>query len=210
MSLSRRSRTTRAGGPALGSVVEAGEHVFTARNAAEWAGGAFVYVRRGVKVEAPIVLDAIQAQAGTALNWRVLVVLEDGRGGRVWEQYTSTADGLFTTVTSWSSARTRGCASSPARSSTSAHGSSAPSGRASRATARWTGSCSASARATARSSKNTILEGEGAEGKVTAPTSRAAPAPRLRDDQEHVAANCNSDLAFRGILGGRSSVVCAA
>ena len=32
-----------------------------ARNAAEWAGGAFVYVPAGVKVEAPIVLSAIQA-----------------------------------------------------------------------------------------------------------------------------------------------------
>ncbi len=32
----------------LGSVVESGENAFTARNAAEWAGGAFVYVPAGV------------------------------------------------------------------------------------------------------------------------------------------------------------------
>ena len=42
----------------LGSVVDAGENVFTGRNAAEWAGGAFVYVPAGVKVEAPIMLTA--------------------------------------------------------------------------------------------------------------------------------------------------------
>src|SRR5207244_212437 len=82
----------------LGSVVDSGENVFTARNAAEWAGGAFVYVPAGVKVDAPIVLDAIQAQAGTALNWRVLIVLEEGAEAEVWEQYLSAADGLFTTV----------------------------------------------------------------------------------------------------------------
>ena len=34
----------------LGSLVGAGENVFTARNAAEWEGGAFVYVPRGVAV----------------------------------------------------------------------------------------------------------------------------------------------------------------
>src|SRR5213076_3595218 len=82
----------------LGSVVGADENVFTARNAAEWAGGAFVYVPAGVKVDAPIVLSAVQATADTALNWRVLVVLEEGAEAEVWAQYASTAPGLFTTV----------------------------------------------------------------------------------------------------------------
>ena len=54
----------------------------------------------------------------------------------------------------------------------------------------------------------TKLAGEGAEGKVT-----GAYAPHARQHvdfdttQEHAAANTTSDLAFRGILDGRSSTV---
>src|SRR4051794_41532541 len=81
----------------LGSVVDASEHVFAARNAAEWEGGAFVYVPRGMKVEAPIVLDAIQAQAGTALNWRVLILPAGGAAARGLGEKTSTAPGPVTT-----------------------------------------------------------------------------------------------------------------
>src|SRR5205823_2432492 len=38
----------------LGEVVDAGADVFTALNDAGWTGGAFVYVPRGTRVEAPI------------------------------------------------------------------------------------------------------------------------------------------------------------
>jgi Fe-S cluster assembly protein SufD len=54
----------------------------------------------------------------------------------------------------------------------------------------------------------TLLAGEGAEGKVTG---AYAPHGRQHIDfdttQEHGAANTTSDLAFRGILAERSSVV---
>ena len=56
--------------------------------------------------------------------------------------------------------------------------------------------------------QNTILDGEGARGKVT-----GAYAVRNRQHldfdttQEHAAANTTSDLAFRGILADRSSAV---
>src|SRR3712207_6550883 len=82
----------------LGTVVPVEDDPFVARNAAEWEGGAFVYVPRGVHLEAPVVLTALQAQQGTALNWRVLVVLEEGAQAEVWEQYLSATDGLMTTV----------------------------------------------------------------------------------------------------------------
>ena len=50
----------------LGTVVDAEQDVFTALNDAGWTGGAFVYVPRGVRVEAPIVLTAISDADGTS------------------------------------------------------------------------------------------------------------------------------------------------
>src|SRR5687767_15864775 len=82
----------------LGKVVANDENAFTARNAAQWEGGAFVYVPRGVKLDAPVLLTSVLAEQDTALHWRVLVVLEEGAEAEVWEQYLSSADGLFTTV----------------------------------------------------------------------------------------------------------------
>ena len=73
----------------LGTVVDADQDVFTALNDAGWTGGAFVYVPRGVRVEAPIVLTAISDAAGVALHRRVLVVLDEGAEAEVWEQYLS-------------------------------------------------------------------------------------------------------------------------
>jgi Fe-S cluster assembly protein SufD len=73
----------------FGTVVGAGQDVFTELNDAGWTGGAFVYVPRGVRVEAPIVLTAISDAAGVALHRRVLVVLEEGAEAEVWEQHLS-------------------------------------------------------------------------------------------------------------------------
>ncbi len=192
----------------LGSVVDAGENVFTARNAAEWAGGAFVYVPAGVKVEVPIVLTAVQAAAQTALNWRVLVVLEEGAEAEVWEQYVSSEPGLFTTVVelvvgqnanlrfvsgqalderSWIFGTQRAKVARDGRLDWVVLGFGAGNGKV---------------------FQNTILEGEGAEGKVTGAYALSGRQHLDFDTtQEHAAANCTSDLAFRGILGGRSSAV---
>ena len=73
----------------FGTIVDADQNVFTALNDAGWTGGAFVYVPRGVRVEAPIVLTAISDAAGTALHRRVLIVLEEGAEAEVWEQHLS-------------------------------------------------------------------------------------------------------------------------
>jgi Fe-S cluster assembly protein SufD len=192
----------------LGSVVEAGENVFTARNAAEWAGGAFVYVPAGVKVEAPIVLTAVQATARTALNWRVLIVLEEGAEAEVWEQYASTEPGLFTTVVelvvgenanlrfvsgqglseeSWVFGTQRAKVDRNGKLDWVVLGFGAGNGKI---------------------FQNTILEGEGAEGKVTGAYALGGRQHLDFDTtQEHAAAHCVSDLAFRGILNGRASAV---
>ena len=74
--------------PHLGAIVSE-DDVFTALNASEWEGGAFVYVPRGVRVEAPILLTAVSAAAGTILHRRVLIVVEEGAQAEVWEQYVS-------------------------------------------------------------------------------------------------------------------------
>jgi Fe-S cluster assembly protein SufD len=84
----------------LGTVVTA-ETPWTARNDAHWNGGAFVYVPKGVAVDAPIMLTAIHEQAGTALHWRTLVVLEEGAEAEVWQQALSPdddSDGMFNSV----------------------------------------------------------------------------------------------------------------
>ena len=77
--------------PHLGRVVAA-DDVFTRWNADTWDGGAFVWVPRGVRVEGPILLSAVTAAAGTALQRRVLIVLEEGAEAEVWEQYLSGDD----------------------------------------------------------------------------------------------------------------------
>ena len=52
-------------------------------------GGALVYVPRNTRPEAPISLTAIQQAAGRSLNWRTLIVLEEGAEAEVWERYLS-------------------------------------------------------------------------------------------------------------------------
>ena len=78
---SSSSRTSARSSPAT--------DVFTAANDADWTGGAFVYVPRGVRVDTPILLTAIADAAGTALNRRTLIVLEEGAEAEVWEQFLS-------------------------------------------------------------------------------------------------------------------------
>jgi Fe-S cluster assembly protein SufD len=192
----------------LGTVVPVDDDPFVARNAAEWDGGAFVYVPRNVHLDAPVVLNAIQDQQGSALNWRVLIVLEEGAQAEVWEQYLSSADGLFTTVVelvvgqnanlrfvsaqdlderSWIFGRQRATVARDA-------------------SLDWVVLGFGSAKG--KIFQNTILDGEGATGKVTgAYATRGRQHVDFDTTQEHAAPNCVSDLAFRGILTGRSSAV---
>jgi Fe-S cluster assembly protein SufD len=194
----------------FGSIVTA-EDAFIARNEAGWQGGAFVYVPRGVRVEAPIVVTVVQSQAQTALQWRTLVVLDEGAEAEVWEQYVSTdnsQDALFGTVTELSvgqNARLRYVCAQGLSEKSWIFG-------AQRAVIERDGALDWIAlgfgAGNGRVAMDTKLAGPGSDAKVT-----GAYATRNRQHldyattQEHAAANTTSDLAFRGILDGRSSTV---
>jgi Fe-S cluster assembly protein SufD len=192
----------------LGKLVGADENAFVARNASEWEGGAFVYVPRNTKLDAPVLLDVLQTQEQTALNWRVLVVLEEGAEAEVWEQYLSTAPGLVTTVVELvvgDNARLRFVSAQELDESSYVFGTQ-------RARVARDGKLDwvvlGFGSGNGKVFQNTILDGEGAEGKVTgAYAMRGRQHLDFDTTQEHAAANCNSDLAFRGILSGRSSAV---
>ena len=197
--------------PHLGRIVDGEGDVFAAANDASWTGGAFVYVPRNVTVEAPVLLTAISDAAATSLQRRVLVVLDEGAEAEVWEQYLSGSpdtDALVNTVVELvvgQNARLRFVTAQDMNEKSWIFGSM----RAEVArdgVLDWVVAGFGSARGKVRT--ETLLAGEGAEGKVTG---AYAPHGRQHIDydttQEHAAPNTTSDLAFRGILAERSSVV---
>ena len=191
----------------LGSLVRGGTQ-FVARNDAQWTDGVFVYVPRGVTVEAPIVVSTAHEQAGTALHWRLLVVLEDGAQASVWHESTSAPDGLVNGVVELvvgQNARLRFVDLQDLEESTWVFG-----------TQRATVARDASldwitlgfGSANGKVFQETQLAGPGAHGAVTgAYATRGRQHVDFDTLQEHGAANTTSDLAFRGILADRSSAV---
>jgi Fe-S cluster assembly protein SufD len=196
--------------PHLGRVV-ADEDVFVARNDAGFQGGAFVYVPAGVVLERPILLSAVQATAGTELNRRTLIVIEDGAQAEVWEQYLSGSDeldGMFNTVVELvvgQAARLRYVCGQSLSERTWIFG--AQRAEIDRdAVLDWVALGFGSARGRVR--METRLGGEGAEARVTgAYATHARQHVDFDTTQEHAAPNTTSDLAFRGVLQGRSSAV---
>jgi Fe-S cluster assembly protein SufD len=194
----------------FGTIVDA-EDPFVARNEAGWQGGAFVYVPRGVRVETPILVTVVQSQAQTALHWRTLVVLEEGAEAEVWEQYVSTEDAgsaLFSTVSELSigqNAKLRYVCAQGLSEKSWIFGSQ-------RAVVGRDGSLDWIALGfgggNGRVAMETKLAGPGADAKVTgAYATRGRQHLDYATTQEHAAANTTSDLAFRGILDGRSNTV---
>jgi Fe-S cluster assembly protein SufD len=190
--------------------VPAGD-LFVARNSARFAGGAFVYVPAGVIVEEPIVITATHAESGTELDRRTLIVLEPGAEAEVWEQYLSAGDaleGVFNAVTELSvgdNARLRYVCGQALSERTWIFGAQrAEVGRD--AYLDWVALGFGSANGRVR--METRLSGEGAEARVTgAYASHARQHIDFDTTQEHAAPNTTSDLAFRGVLQGRSSAV---
>jgi Fe-S cluster assembly protein SufD len=195
--------------PHLGTIVRDVD-AFTALNEQGWEGGAFVYVPAGVVVDAPILLTAVTATAGTILNRRVLIVLDEGAEAEVWEQYVSGgADAtVLNTVVELrvgQNAKLRYVCGQELNERSWIFGAQraevARDGRLD-----WVALGFGSARGRMR--METLLAGPGADAKVT-----GAYAPHARQHvdfdttQEHGAPNTTSDLAFRGILAGRSSAV---
>jgi Fe-S cluster assembly protein SufD len=195
----------------LGTLIGADDDVFVALNDAGYRAGSFVYVPRGVALEAPISVATVQPGAGTLLNQRTLVVLEEGAHAEVWEQYLSgdaELDGVFNAVTELivgDGARLRYvCGQGLSERSWVFGAQRAEVGRD--AGLDWVALGFGSASGRVR--METRLSGEGAEARVTgAYATHARQHIDFDTTQEHAAPNTTSDLAFRGVLQGRSSAV---
>ncbi len=195
----------------LGSLVSGADDVFVALNDAGARSGTLVYVPRGVVLEAPISLAAVQARTGTLVNQRTLIVLEEGAQAEVWEQFLSGAEdveGVFNVVTELvlaDNAHLRYiCGQALSERSWIFGAQRAEVGRD--AALHWVALGFGSARGHVR--METRLAGPGADARVTgAYASRGRQHIDFDTTQEHAAPNTTSDLAFRGVLQGRSSAV---
>jgi Fe-S cluster assembly protein SufD len=194
----------------LGEIVPTADP-FVARNDRGWQGGAFVYVPKGQRFDAPVELTAVQSTDQSALNWRVLIVLEEDAEAEVWEQYLSAEpglDALFNTVVELrvgQGARLRFACGQALGENTWVFGTQ-------RAEVERDGSLDwialgfGSARGKVR--METKLAGEGASARVTG--AYAGDGSQHLDfdtTQEHAAPNTTSDLAFRGVLTDRATAV---
>lgn len=190
----------------LGAVVPA-DDIFTARNDARWRDGVFVYVPSGVRLTERLQLT-IHGSAGDEVEWRALIVLEDGAEAEVWERYSSDGPGLFNGVVElivgdgsnlryvceqdisdegWVFATQR------AEIGRDAH-------------LDWVALGFGSARGKVR--METKLAGRGSSAKVTGAYAGIGDQHLDYDTtQEHAAPDTVSDLAFRGVLGGSSTAV---
>jgi Fe-S cluster assembly protein SufD len=190
----------------LGTAV-ASDDPFVARNEAAPGDGWFVYVPRGVKLD-PVLLTAVASEKST-LNWRVLIVLEEGASAEVWEQYLSEGDedAVLNTVVELvvgQNAHLRFVSGQALNEKSWVFGTQ-------RAVVDRDGSLDwvalgfGSARGKVR--METQLAGEGSSAKVTgAYAGHGRQHLDFDTTQEHAAANTVSDLAFRGVLSGRSTV----
>jgi Fe-S cluster assembly protein SufD len=194
----------------LGALVPI-EDPFVARNEAAWRDGVLVHVPRGVKVEEPIRVGVPLDESGTAVNWRTLVVLEEGAEAEVWERCSSPnddVDALLNSVVelsvgqgatlryvstqdisekSWIFATQRAQVERDGRLD-------------------WTALGFGSARGKVR--METKLAGPGSEARVTGGYAGGAGQHLDYDTtQEHAAPHTNSDLAFRGVLAAGATAV---
>jgi Fe-S cluster assembly protein SufD len=194
----------------LGSLVPA-EDPFVARNEANWRDGVLVYVPSGVRLSEPIQIELPVDASGTAINWRTLIVIEDGAEAEVWEHWSSPADDVDAVLNSvvelavgqdatlryvntqdisekaWIFATQRAQVERDGRLD-------------------WAALGFGSARGKVR--METKLAGPGSEARVTGGYVGGAGQHLDFDTlQEHAAPNTNSDLAFRGVLAAGSTAV---
>ena len=194
--------------PLLGTLVPA-DDPFVARNDAGRTSGTLIHVPRGERLDSQVLVTT--AQEGRATNHRVLIVLEEDAEAEVWEQYLSPAgdaDGLFNTVVEivvGPNARLRYVCTQDLSPKCLVFGTQ-------RAVVDQNGSLEwvvlGFGGRTGRVTMETQLRGRGANARVTG---AYATSGRQHVDfdtlQEHAAPDTTSDLAFRGVLGGRSSTV---
>jgi Fe-S cluster assembly protein SufD len=200
-----------AGDPRFGSLLSGDDDVFVALNDAGPRNGAFVYVPRGVEVTEPISLTAVQAQTGTLVNRRTLIVLEEGARAEVWEQFLSGGedlDGVFDVVTELVvgvNAHLRYVCGQDLSEKSWIFG--AQRAQVDRdGSLDWVALGFGSVGGHVR--METRLVGPGADARVTgAYASHGRQHIDFDTTQEHAAPNTTSDLAFRGVLQGRSTAV---
>jgi Fe-S cluster assembly protein SufD len=194
----------------LGSLVPA-EDPFVARNEAGWRDGVLIHVPRGVRVTEPIRVEVSVDRDGVAVDWRTLIVLEEGAEAEVWEHWSSPGDevdGLLNSVVELSV----GQAATLRYVNTQDISEKAWIFATQRAQVErdgrldWAALGFGSARGKVR--METKLAGPGSEARVTGGYA-GGPGQHLDFDtlQEHAAPNTNSDLAFRGVLAAGSTAV---
>ena len=192
----------------LGSVVSRNDP-FVARNEAGWRDGALVHVPRGAALDEPVRLSVVSGADSTRLDWRALIVLDDGAEAEVWEEYGGAgADGLFNGVTEivlGAGANLRYvCRQQLPRTSWVFATQRAEVGRD--ASLEWVALGFGSARGKVR--METKLDGRGSSAKVTGAYVGGGRQHLDYDTtQEHGAPNTTSDLAFRGVLAERATAV---
>ncbi len=194
----------------LGTIVS-GADAFVARNEAAFAGGLFVHVAPGVVLDRPVLVTVVQDAERSLLNWRSLIVVEDGGQAEVWEQYLSSdpeRDALVNTVVELvvgANANLRFlCGQSLSERSWIFGTQRAEVARD--GALDWVALGFGSARGKVR--METKLAGPGADGKVTgAYATHGRQHVDFDTTQEHAAPHTTSDLAFRGVLRDRSEAV---
>ena len=194
----------------FGSVVPI-DDPFVARNEANWRSGVLVYVPRGQRLQEPLRLSVHQDESGGALDWRTLIVLEEGAEAEVWERYVSDgneSEGLFNGVVEISvgpgASLRYVCEQELSKRSWVFATQRAELDRD--ASLEWVALGFGSARGKVR--METKLAGPGSSAKVTGAYAGAG-AQHLDFDttQEHAAEHTTSDLAFRGVLSDRATAV---
>lgn len=194
----------------LGSLV-AIEDPFVARNEAGWRDGVLVHVPSGVKLSEPIRIVVPVDSAGAAVNWRTLIVLEEGAEAEVWEHWSSPDDELDAMLNSvvelsvGQAARLRYVNTQDI--SERAWIFATQRARVDRdGQLDWAALGFGSARGKVR--METMLAGPGSAARVTGGYA-GGPGQHLDYDttQEHAAANTDSDLAFRGVLAAGATAV---
>ncbi len=194
----------------LGSLVPI-EDPFVARNEAGWRDGVLVHVPRGVTVAEPIRIEVPVDAGGAAINWRTLVVLEEGAEAEVWEHWSSPDDDVDAMLNSVVELSV-GQAATLRYVNTQDISESAWIFATQRAQVErdarldWAALGFGSSRGKVR--METKLAGPGSEARVTGGYA-GGPGQHLDYDttQEHAAPNTNSDLAFRGVLAAGATAV---
>ena len=184
---------------------------FVARNDAAWREGVLVHVPSGVRVEEPIRIEVPLDGAGATVDWRALVVVDEGAEAQVWVHYSSAGDETDALLNSVLELQV-GQAARLTYVSTQDVSEAAWVFATERARVErdgrldWVALGFGSGRGKIR--METDLAGPGAEARVTGGYAGGSGQHLDYDTtQEHSAPDTNSDLAFRGVLTGRSTAV---